>query len=60
MIFGTTGQLQRMRDVKVKPDDVEIERVENYKYLGMKLDTRFTLAITSHISKVKHQQILSY
>ncbi len=51
MIFGTPSQLQLMEDIKVKVGGVEIEKVENYKYLGMKLDCRLTFS--DHIAYIK-------
>ena len=51
MIFRAAGQLQHMQHVKVQVGNTEITRVENYKYLAMKLDTR--LIFSDHISYTK-------
>ena len=51
MIFGTNNQLQIMKDVTLKVGSTEILKVDNYKYLGMKLDARLTFS--DHISYIK-------
>ena len=51
MFFGTSFQLQQSSNVRVKVGSTEILRVDNYKYLGIKLDSRLTFS--DHIAYIK-------
>jgi len=47
MIFGTKQKLDKFHDVKLNWDNINIERVDEFKYLGVKCDNN--LSWSSHI-----------
>ena len=51
MIFGTKHQQYQMSDITASFGSFELERVNSYKYLGIKLDTQLTFS--EHIQYMK-------
>ena len=51
MCFGTSAQIKKCSNMKVSINDTCLERVQNYKYLGITLDTH--LNFKKHINLCK-------
>ena len=55
MRFGTQGQLNNLRDICVQMNDLELEQVVQYKYLGVVLDA--PLNFSAHIEHLKSKTL---
>ena len=53
MFFGTPVLLDRMRNMELVLNGVEIKKVEVFKYLGLTLDSR--LSFRDHVDYVKRK-----
>ena len=55
MIFGTSNTINKFQDLDIKVNNVNIERVEKFKYLGGILDPQ--LRFNEHISYIRSKVI---
>ena len=51
MLLGTTNQLRNIGDIDIRYNNVTIDRVHSFKYLGMVLDSRLTFS--AHVAHLK-------
>ena len=50
MIIGTNATINKIGGVKLTIDDVELQQVTKYKYLGIMLDNK--LSFTKHVAYI--------
>ena len=57
MVYGSRARVKRAKDVSLNINNVQIQRVPNYKYLGFTMDPRLSFSnhITTLLNTVAHK-----